>query len=103
MGAPAGIPPRSPREGQPRWGNTNEERLLDAALAAATIPGATLALQPPPLPQIDPWRPRTGYPDRALGVRDVLALNRLYPDRRDAWSGGPHDWQGSARMTEFWF
>lgn len=84
----------------PTWGNTNEERLLDQALSAATIPGAQLALLPPPLPQIDPWRPRLGYPDRAPGIMDVLNVNRLYNDRRYDTSGGPHEWSGSPRMSE---
>jgi hypothetical protein len=98
MPAPPGRPPEM------RFGNRSwEEGQVDAALAAAETPGAVLAGLRPPLPQIDPWRPRYGYDDRALGIRDVLALDRLYDDRRWAWSGGPHDWQGSARMTEFWF
>lgn len=69
----------------------------------ADVPGAQLALLKPPLPQIEPFRARVGYPTTQPGIRDVLGLVRLYDDRRDAWSGGPHDWQGSARMTEFWF
>ena len=82
---------------------THEEQMVDDALAASETPGAVLAEKMPPLPQIDPWRPRLGYDDRAPGIKDVLALNRLYDDRRYAWSGGPHDWQASARNTEFWF
>ncbi|HET7110176.1 MAG TPA: hypothetical protein VFI41_04850 [Gemmatimonadales bacterium] len=98
MPAPAGRPPEM------RFTNrTYEERMVDQALVAGEVPGEQLAALAPPLPQIDPWRPRYGYDQRAMGVRDVLALDRLYPDRRDAWTGGPHDWQGSARMTEFWF
>lgn len=98
MPAPPGRPPDM-RVG----GRSYEERTVDEALQAADVPGAVLAEKRAPLPQIDPWRPRWGYDQRALGIRDVLSLNRLYPDRRDAWAGGPHDWQGSARMTEFWF
>lgn len=95
MPAPAGRP------AEMRFTNrTYEERMVDAALAASETPGVVLAALRPPLPQIDPWRPRMGYEDRAMTVRDVLALNRLYTDRRDAWSGGPHDWQGSTRMAE---
>lgn len=98
MPAPASRPPEM------RFGNrTWEESQVDAALAASEMPGAVLAELRPPLPQIDPWRPRYGYDTRALGIREVLATNRLYDDRRWAWTGGPHDWQGSARMTEFWF
>jgi len=98
MPAPASRPPEM------RFTNrTWEEQQVDRALTASEIPGAELAELPPPLPQIDPWRPRTGYVRYAWGVRDVLALDRLPDDRRYAWSGGPHDWQASARMTEFWF
>lgn len=98
MPAPAGRPPEM------RFTNRSyEERVVDEALSAAQVPGAVLAENRPPLPQIDPWRPRMGYDNRAPGIREVLALDRLYPTRRDAWSGGPHSWQGSARMTEFWF
>jgi hypothetical protein len=90
-------------EDPPRWGNTNEERLVDAALRAAEIPGAVLAQLRPPLPQIDMWRPRMGYNQKAITVEEVLAVNRLYQDRRWDLSGGPHDFQASARMTEFWW
>lgn len=103
---PAGgrtTPPWRGRSPEVTWGNSNEERLVNQALAAAEIPGVQLALLQPPLPQIDPWRPRTGYPTGQPGIMDVIGMARLYDDRRDAWSGGPHDWQGSARMTEFWY
>lgn len=100
MPAPPGLPAR---EGQPYWGNNNEERLVDAALRSVDVPGAILAELPPPLPQIELWRPRWGYDQHALSITEVLSVNRLYTDRRDAWSGGPHDWAGAARMTEFWF
>jgi hypothetical protein len=82
---------------------TYEERVVDAALAYAETPGVDLAGLRPPLPQIDPWRPRWGYDQHAPTILEVLAVNRLYDDRRYAWSGGPHDWQGSSRMTEFWY
>lgn len=79
---------------------THTEILRQDALAAAYLPGGILADIPPPLPQIDRWPPRYGYDDRALGVLDVLSMNQLYQDRRDAWSGGPHEWRGSVRMAE---
>jgi len=94
---------RRPSTDAPTFGNVNEERLVDAALAAADVPGPVLAAQPPPLPQIELWRPRMGYNQRALSVTEVLAVNRLYRDRRWDTSGGPHDFQASARMTENWF
>jgi hypothetical protein len=94
---------RRPSDDAPTFGNPNEERLVDAALASADVPGAQLAQQPPPLPQIDLWRPRMGYDQRALSVTEVLAVNRLYNDRRWDTSGGPHDWQASSRYTENFF
>lgn len=98
------MPAPSSRPPEMRFTNrTYEEQMVDDALAVSEIPGAVLAEKMPPLPQIDPWRPRFGYDDRAMGIRDVLALDRLYDDRRYAWSGGPHDWQASARYTEALF
>ena len=91
---------RRPSTNAPTWGNSIAERLMDEALADADVPGAVLATRRPPLPQIDLWRPRMGYNQRALTIGDVLAIHRLYDDRRDAWSGGPHSWTGSPRMDE---
>jgi hypothetical protein len=87
-----------------RFGNrTYEESRVDAALAASETPGEVLAELPPPLPQIDLWRPRMGYDDRALGINDVLAFDRRIGDNSYAWTGGPHEWTASPRMTEnFW-
>lgn len=94
------TPPWRGRSPEVTWGNSNEERLVNEALSAAEIPGEQIAQLAPPLPQIDPFRPRLGYPTEALRIEDVLALERLYSDRRDAFSGGPHSWTASPRMAE---
>jgi hypothetical protein len=91
---------RRPSPNVPTWGNANEERLVDEALRAAEIPGAVLAQKRPPLPQIELWRPRMGYDQHALSITEVLAVGRLYQDRRWDTSGGPHDFQASSRMSE---
>lgn len=90
--------PQAPRDSQPTWGNTYEERLLSQALRAADTPGAVLSASVrPPLAQIDPWRPRWGYRQTVPGILDVIDVSRLYKDRRDAWSGGPNDFAATSR------
>jgi hypothetical protein len=81
--------------------SSNQERLVTAALMTATIPGAIIQAQVrPPLPQIDPFRPRFGYPDypdRQADITQVLNVDRYYRNRRDDVSGGVQGWQSAAR------
>lgn len=83
-----------------RPGSPNEEKLCAQAIASIDYPGAALQeLVRPPLPQIDPFRPRFGYTDRAaLGLKDVMIAGRLYP-QSEAFSGGPGSYSGSSRNS----
>lgn len=80
---------------------SNEERLVTAALMTATVPGAIIQAEVrSPLPQIDPFPPRFGYPDyqdRQASIGVVLDVDRAYRNRRDDVSGGVQGWQASAR------
>lgn len=82
------------------WSN-NQERLLTEALQVGNIPGVVLQeTVRPPLPQIQPFPPKFGYgepQDRVPGIDMVLEAYRYFPDNKDALSGGPWGWQGSAR------
>jgi hypothetical protein len=92
-----------PPPNAPTWGNANAERLLSEALQANTAPGALLADSiRPPLPQVQLFPPRFGYRQGELGILDVIYMSRYYPDRRDAWTGGPNDYAATARPALGW-
>lgn len=80
---------------------SSQELLVTAALRIAMIPGdEILATVRPPLPQIDPFPPRFGYPDypdRQPGVDVAFSVDRFYPNARYELSGGVAGWQGAAR------
>lgn len=90
-------------QGQPRWGMELEERLLDEALQVANVPGDVLRDQVrPPLLQVDPWRPRMGYPskqERQIKIEDVIDVNRIYSDPRINWTGTPAGYSGTSRPS----
>lgn len=82
---------------------SNAERLVSEALASSQAPESLLAGLRPPLPQIDPFPPRLGYPsyqDRQTTVRAVLGFHRLYPDARTEVSGGAAGYQASSRNVQ---
>lgn len=90
------------REGQPRWGNELQERLLDEALQVANVPGAMLRDMPPPLPQVEVFRAREGYPskqERQIRIEDVIDVNRIYSDPRINWTGTPAGYSGTSRPS----
>lgn len=87
---------RSPWETQP-------ERLVSEALIASQTPADIIRAQSPPLPQINPFPPRFGWPDkkeRTPTIMEVLNVDRYYRNRRDDITGGPQSWQGSARNVQ---
>ena len=112
--------PVIPQPNEPQMGNgdiyyelgpnySSQERLVTAALMTATVPGAVLqAKVRPPLPQIDPFPPRFGYPDypeRQPGISVAFATDRAYPNARYELSGGVAGVQGAARnvgMQDVW-
>lgn len=80
---------------------TSQEAQVTAALMTATIPGDVIQAQVrPPLPQIQPFPPRFGYPsyqERQPGVDMAFAVDRYYPNARYELSGGVAGAQASAR------
>lgn len=92
---------------QPRWSYagpwaSNEERLTQQALIAATIPGAELAkMVRPPLPQIRLFPDRFGYgPHTQPEIEDVVSVDRVYTEPRVSWySGGVGSYSGSSRNS----
>jgi|SRR5882724_457670 len=90
------------REGQPRWGNEMAERQLDLALQVANAPAEFLRREPPPLPQIQVWRARDGYPtyqQRQIHIEDVIDVDRIFTDPRINWTGTPAGYSGTARPS----
>lgn len=78
--------------------SSNEERLVSQALEAAITSPERLALTGPPLPQIDPWRPRMGYGSkdaRTPTIEAVLSEGHFYPDRRADFSGRHSSYSGT--------
>ena len=90
---------------QPRWTyngpwSSNEERLTQQALMAATMPGVKLQeLVRPNIPQIQLFPPRFGYgPHLEPEIDDVVSISRNYIEPRISWySGGPAGYSGSSR------
>jgi hypothetical protein len=79
---------------------SNEERLVQQALAVMDLPGEELQMTVrPPLPQINPFPPRYGYDRRALGVRDIIGMERMYPTSLTWVSGGVGAYTGTSRDT----
>jgi hypothetical protein len=77
----------------------NELRLIQEATASSVVPGAALSAVRPPLPQIDPWRPRDGYmeaPERQPTISEVLGSSRVVTPAVPAFSGGPGSYSGSS-------
>lgn len=79
---------------------TNEERLTQQAIEVATIPGQQLADQVrPPLDQVQLFRPRLGYRTRALGIDDIIDIDRVDPATRYDYSGTQSGMSGSSRNS----
>ena len=93
------------QSGRPQWSyagpwSSNEERLTQQALMAATIPASQIQkLVRPNLPQIRLFPDRFGYGDRLPpGIDDVVSIDRVYTEPRVSWfSGGPAGYSGSSR------
>lgn len=78
---------------------SNEERLTQQAINAALLPGQELQdLVRPPLSDVQLFRPRLGYRVRALGVADVINVDRVF-QANDDFSGTPGGTQGAPRNS----
>lgn len=80
---------------------SNMERLTQQALMVATIPAAEISqMVRPPLPQIRLFPDRYGYDRRAVGIDDVVTVDRNYVEPRISWySGSPAGYTGASRNT----
>ena len=80
---------------------SNMERLTQQALMVATIPAAEISqMVRPPLPQIRLFPDRYGYDRRAVGIDDVVTVDRNYVEPRTSWySGSPAGYTGASRNT----
>jgi hypothetical protein len=81
--------------------SSNMERLTSQALMIMNIPGAELSqMVRPPLPQIRLFPERYGYDRRAIGIDDVISVDRNYTEPRISWySGSPAGYTGASRNT----
>ncbi len=81
---------------------SNEERLTQQALVAATLTGAQLQdLVRPNLPQIRLFPERFGYGFRTQPeIEDVVSVDRVYTNPLISWySGGPAGYSGASRNS----
>lgn len=75
-----------------------KEYALTEALSIAEVPGEVLLMQTQP-PPVEPHPPRFGYPTKALGLMEVMDVNRYYPDRRMDFSGSIGAFSGQSRNS----
>lgn len=81
---------------QPKPNRSNEERLVDEALAANTVPGAYLRSIRPPIPRIGLLPPRFGYNREALKISDIIDVDLLYPGARVDYSQSKSGYSGTS-------
>lgn len=82
--------------GQP--GGTWQDRLQREALESVTMSSRQISMIQCPLPQVQLFPPRFGYPPQAAGIVDVMNLNReTLPVQ--TFSGGNGSFEGSDRNT----
>ncbi|WP_019629622.1 hypothetical protein [Actinomadura atramentaria] len=95
--ATSGAPGPTPRDPDtvyaPKPWASNEERLVDDALATWTLPAQMLRDIRPLYPQ-KLFRPRFGYENRALGIDDIARVDELY--QRVDFSGRRSGYQGTS-------
>jgi hypothetical protein len=78
---------------------SNEERLVTTALEAAMLmPADEIRALKPPLPQIQLFPPRFGYPTEAPGILDVVNLDRQTLPQ-DNFSGTLSNYSGASRNS----
>jgi hypothetical protein len=76
-----------------------QEGIVTDALGVADIPGDVLALQSPPPPVVRPlFPPKYGYRTAALGIEDVIQIDRQYPTpSTNFYTGTEGGYSGSPR------
>ncbi len=78
-------------------GQLRQEYAVDSVLALATVPGALIATQRPPVPQFL-FPERYGYRQDPLTIIDVLSTDRWAPQQRSWVSGAAN--LGNPRVEE---
>ena len=75
-----------------------QEAFMARALKAVTMPAQLIPdIVRPPLPQIQPFRPKYGYRKRQLGILDVMDVNEEFQPTRVDFTREPGGYQGTAR------
>lgn len=102
---PDGVYDNRPWNRKPDWSYlrpwaSNEERLTQQALEAATTPGSVLMDSVrPPLDQVMLFRPRFGYRTRTLSVEDIIDMDRAVNPARQDYSGSDAGPTGGSRYS----
>lgn len=82
--------------------SSNEERLVSEALQAQTVPGELLrGIRPGFLGPLFP--PRFLGPRAQPGIRDVIEVDRRYPDSSSQFSGTSGGYTGSSTPSLGWW
>ena len=99
-------PPFQPDQVSKRWNyngpwSSNEERLTSQALMVMNIPGADIQqMVRPNIPQVKLFPPKYGYDRRAIGIDDIVTIDRNYIEPRVGWySGGVAGYSGTSRNS----
>ena len=82
---------------------SNEERLLDQALAAQLVPGDELRGIRPAFARQPLFPPRFGYPQGEIGIAQVIDVDRRYPDSSAATSGTSGSYSGTSTPSLGWW
>src|SRR4051794_19469789 len=83
--------------------SSNEERLVDQALAAVLVPAEVIRSMRPAQPRTALFPPRFGYPATELGISDVIQVDRRYPDSSAQFSGTSGGYAGSSSPSLGWW
>lgn len=80
--------------------NSNEERLVGEAFAALRMPAELLKVATEPR---NLFPPRFGYDRTEPGIRDVIEVDRRYPDSSAAFSGTSGSFTSSSTPSLGWW
>ena len=80
--------------------SSNEERLVSIALQAQSAPADQLRVTTQPR---NLFPPRFGYPTTELTIRDVVNVDRRYPDSSAQFSGTNGGMAGSSSPSLGWW
>lgn len=81
---------------------SNQERLMSQSLAVATMTSEEIQQHVrPPLPQVDLFPNRFGYPTEEVGIKDIIQLSGRVQEQRveSDYSQTPNTQQSTSRNT----